>query len=61
MCMQDHCILPIGQQMMVQQSGVEWNVAELQSSHSPFLSMPEKLAEIVVGWAEGWAGKTVVA
>jgi hypothetical protein len=43
--------------MMLQRCGVDWGVKEVQSSHSPFLSMPGMVKDIIVGWAEEWAGK----
>lgn len=45
----------IAQQMMVEQSGVEWEVKAVQVGHSPFLSAPEGLGEWVKGLAEKWA------
>jgi hypothetical protein len=57
MCMQDNAIPAIGQQMMLQHCGVDWDVKEVQSSHSPFLSMPGRVKDMIVGWAEEWAGK----
>jgi hypothetical protein len=45
------------QQAMVQYGSVEWDVKEVESGHSPQLSMPGAIAEYVVGWSESWAGK----
>lgn len=56
-CTEDACIIPAAQKAMVEHSGVEWDVRELQSGHSPQLSVPEKVAELVLGWAKSWAGE----
>jgi len=39
---------------MVEHSGVEWDFRELKSGHSPQLSMPDKVAELVIEWAKSW-------
>jgi len=46
--LQDHTIPTIAQQMMMKFSGVEWNVKEINTSHSPFVSQPEQLVKEVV-------------
>ncbi len=51
-CMQDKCIPIIGQQSTIERSGVEWEVRELDSSHSPFLSMPDRVRDVVVELVE---------
>lgn len=43
----DRTILPIAQEMMVKFSGVEWNIREINTGHSPFLTRPQELADIV--------------
>jgi hypothetical protein len=55
-CTADDCISPVAQKAMVEHSGVGWDVRELKSGHSPQLSMPEKVAELVQEWATSWAG-----
>ena len=40
--------------MMIQNSGVEWIVEELDSSHSPFLSQPAELAVCLSRLAENF-------
>ncbi len=44
---QDQALPPFAQDMFVSGSGVAWKVLKLDSSHSPFLSGPENLANIV--------------
>jgi hypothetical protein len=55
--MADDCISPVAQKAMVEDSGVGWDVRELKSGHSPQLSMPEKVAELVNEWATSWADR----
>lgn len=43
-CAQDRALPPDRQRSMAQRSG--W-VVELEASHSPFLSMPDKVAELL--------------
>ncbi|KAL7937858.1 hypothetical protein V8C35DRAFT_290112 [Trichoderma chlorosporum] len=56
-CVQDGALPIAAQDGLVAQSGVEWIIKSLESSHSPFLSMPDELAgvvaEIVAEFAEG--------
>ena len=49
---EDRGIPPIAQQMMLKHSGVEWTIKEFNTSHSPFLSQPESLAEAILEIAE---------
>lgn len=51
-CAQDRAIPVLAQDLMVQQSGVEWVVKGLDTSHSPFLSRPAELAACLAGLAE---------
>lgn len=46
-CTLDRALPPPAQEMMMQSMGIEWIVRELESSHSPFASMPDKLGEVV--------------
>lgn len=41
--------------MMIQNSGVEWIIEELDSSHCPFLSQPAELAGCLARLAENFA------
>ncbi|KAL8679030.1 MAG: hypothetical protein Q9186_004658 [Xanthomendoza sp. 1 TL-2023] len=52
---QDQALPPFAQDAFVAGSGTEWNVKELDTSHSPFLSMAPKLAAIVVNDAKAFA------
>lgn len=51
-CAQDRAIPAFAQDLMVQHSGVEWVVKELDGSHSPFLSRPAELAGCLAKLAE---------
>ena len=47
--------LPIeAQDAFVRECGVGWRVVTLESSHSPFLSMPDRLADVVEGSLRGF-------
>ena len=47
-CTEDQALPPIGQQLMIQHSGVKWDVANIPTGHSPFLSQPGSLAAYIV-------------
>jgi hypothetical protein len=52
-CCTEDATLPIEvQDMMVQQSGVEWIVRDFATSHSPFMSKPEETAGCLVDLAD---------
>jgi hypothetical protein len=40
------------QQMMIDGSGAKWIIKDIESGHSPQVSQPEKLAEILVDLAK---------
>lgn len=42
------------QQMMIDGSGAEWVVKDIESGHSPQISQPEKLTSILVDLAKGF-------
>ena len=44
---QDQALPPFAQDAFVAGSGIKWDVVKLDTSHDPFFSAPEKLAEIV--------------
>lgn len=44
----DQALPPIAQDAFVAESGVDWNVQNIDTGHSPFSNEPRKLAEIVV-------------
>jgi len=50
----DHCNPLVAQDMWLQNSGVEWQTAALNSSHCPFISVPEKVAEVTISFVEKW-------
>ncbi|MCJ1472549.1 hypothetical protein MMC13_001198 [Lambiella insularis] len=52
--LQDQAIPPDAQSGMIAGSGVEWNVIPYNTSHSPFLSKPERLSQTFIELAEGW-------
>ena len=43
-CLRDKAIPHVAQKMMLQGSGVDWNLGTLDCAHSPFLSHPAELA-----------------
>ncbi|MCJ1251380.1 hypothetical protein MMC30_008613 [Trapelia coarctata] len=52
--LQDRALPVEAQTGMLAGSGVEWDVRDFETGHSPFLSKPDELAATVVGLAEGW-------
>ena len=46
-CMQDQALPPLLQNVFMKKSGVEWTVKDIETSHSPFASRPEDLAEML--------------
>lgn len=44
----DNGLPPIAQQIMLQQSGVQWDVQNFNTGHSPFLSEPQRLTAWIV-------------
>lgn len=51
MCDKDAALIPMVQEMMIEnvlQTGVNVDVERLPASHSPFLSMPEETAKLVL-------------
>ena len=42
------------QQMMLDGTGVQWIVKDIESSHSPQVSKPEELSKMIVELAEGF-------
>ncbi|KAL9003526.1 MAG: hypothetical protein Q9188_003612 [Gyalolechia gomerana] len=53
-CALDRAIPPVAQDLMVQQSGVQWNVENFHSGHAPFLSQPKRLSDWVVSQVARW-------
>ena len=56
-CSQDNALPPAVQEMMLKLSKVEWVTRQFASSHSPFLSCPDALADFVISAAMKF-GKT---
>lgn len=52
--LQDQCIPPQLQHMMLDLSGADWIKKEIDAGHSPQVSQPEKLVEIVLELAKGF-------
>ena len=46
-CTQDQALPTFVQDMFIQRSGVDWIVKDLEASHSPFLSKPKEVVEIL--------------
>ncbi len=44
-CIKDKAIPFIAQKMMIESSGVHWNLGTFDCAHSPFLSHPTELCE----------------
>lgn len=55
--LQDKVIPPAGQTGMLAGSGVEWDIRDFETGHSPFAAVPEKFVGTLVELAEGWIGK----
>lgn len=51
-CMQDRAAPLAYQDKLLMESGVEWDIRDIESSHSPFISRAGELAAIIVGMAE---------
>ncbi|KAL9600822.1 MAG: hypothetical protein Q9219_002960 [cf. Caloplaca sp. 3 TL-2023] len=52
---QDQALPPFAQDAFVDGSGVQWDVQRLDASHSPFLSEPKPLSDIMVEKVEAFA------
>ena len=53
-CLQDQALPPFLQDKFVSFSGVEWNVKDIEASHSPFASKPDELAELLGNFAQSF-------
>ncbi len=51
-CTMDECITASFQDALIEFSGVEWRVVDLDTGHCPFFGMPEALAKMLVKFAE---------
>jgi hypothetical protein len=52
--LQDGCIPAVAQKMMVQHSGASWEEKSINSGHSPFLSQPDELTNMIVSASKAW-------
>ena len=52
----DQALPPFAQDLFVSNSGTTWDVQKLETSHSPFLSEPAQLANMVQGIVNGFEG-----
>jgi hypothetical protein len=55
--LKDQCNPLFVQDMWLEQSGVVWDTADLDTSHCPFISRPAEVAKISLGFFEKWAKK----
>jgi len=46
-CTADHALPLFLQNMIIENSGVKWNVKEIESSHSPFINQLQKVVEVL--------------
>ena len=46
-CLKDHALPLFLQDMFMEKSGVEWNVENIEASHSPYASKPDELANVL--------------
>ena len=46
-CLADQARPPFLQDMFIANSGVEWNVKAIESSHSPFVSQPQNVVNVL--------------
>lgn len=55
---QDQALPPFAQDLFVANSGTQWDVRKLNTSHSPFLSDPETLSRLVQDILVGFAKRS---
>ena len=53
---QDRASPPVLQDFLLQRSGVEWIVKEIESGHSPFASKPSEVVETISELVEKFGG-----
>ncbi|TVY50480.1 hypothetical protein LCER1_G006878 [Lachnellula cervina] len=51
-CVQDKAVPVFVQDMMMEKTGVEWIVGDIDTSHFPFLSRPSEVTEVLTKWPE---------
>jgi len=55
-CLRDKAIPYVAQKMMIQASGVDWNLGTLDCAHSPFLSHSAELTAWVADQVHAFQG-----
>jgi hypothetical protein len=48
-CLKDNALPPSAQNTLLESSGVDWIIREMDTSHSPFLSVPDETVKVVEG------------
>jgi hypothetical protein len=54
-CDADSAVPPFVQDLLLNGSGVDWNIRQLDMAHSPFLKAPDVVGEVVNELVEGFA------
>ena len=54
LCTNDQAIPTFVQSLFMEKSGVEWDVKELASGHSPFLNKTKEVVNMVEAWTNKW-------
>jgi hypothetical protein len=52
--LEDRCNPSFLQDAWIEKSGVKWDVADMKSSHCPFISCPEETANIAMDFIKKW-------
>lgn len=55
-CTLDRALPPAMQDKLVKDSGVTWDVRDVEAGHEPHLSQLEKVYEMIVGFVEAFQG-----
>ena len=55
-CTQDQAMPVVMQDMLVQRSGVDWMVKDIEASHSSWASRPEEVVKILDEWVAVFQG-----
>lgn len=58
-CLQDIVVPPVVQTKWLEDTKVDWEIIEFDTSHSPFLSRPDELATCLEGLAGNLGKETV--
>ena len=46
-CSADQAVPPLAQDKFIENSGVEWNVRAIESAHSPYISQPQNVVNVL--------------